>query len=480
MEGSSVTRLQEFPWVDEAVVSLQPATARHRPIARKRTDLYRLPWLHSLLESRWPQFLLRLVTLSGFILTLAAGLFGSRVGSHNFAIIFVWIAWWTALKLVFIPLGGRSWCSVCPIPLPGEWLQQGGVMSAGRKRFGLGLRWPKKLKGSWMQSGAFLVIGLFSAVTLTDPRLTGWVLMAVLLLAFGLSMVYEKRPFCTNICPIGGLSGMYAQAAPLEVRAIDKDICRKHELKSCYQACPWGIYPVALQNNSACAQCLECLRACPHDNLAINLRPFGADLARPRSTSRLDEALLALVMLGSVMAFAAVFTGPWGWLKSAAFAIGTPEWLAYSSGYLALNLLLLPAIFSLAVWLGNNRPNSLPTFKKSIARQAHSLIPLGLMAWIAFTISFALPKLNFIATVLNDPFGWGWRLLGITGKVPILDAASLSLAVQVILLLAGLYWSANIARKVSALDAPASRRSHPPVLLFHLVFTLIMLWLLAG
>ena len=34
------------------------------------------------------------------------GLFGSPVGSHNFAIIFVWIAWWTALKLVFIPLGG--------------------------------------------------------------------------------------------------------------------------------------------------------------------------------------------------------------------------------------------------------------------------------------------------------------------------------------------------------------------------------------
>ena len=27
-----------------------------------------------------------------------------------------WIAWWTLLKLVFIPLGGRSWCAICPVP----------------------------------------------------------------------------------------------------------------------------------------------------------------------------------------------------------------------------------------------------------------------------------------------------------------------------------------------------------------------------
>ena len=84
------------------------------------------------MQSRWPQFLVRALTLAGFVFTIAAGLFGSAVGSHNFAIIFVWIAWWTALKLVFIPFGGRSWCSICPIPLPGEWLQQGGILSKGR------------------------------------------------------------------------------------------------------------------------------------------------------------------------------------------------------------------------------------------------------------------------------------------------------------------------------------------------------------
>jgi polyferredoxin len=88
----------------------------------KSIEITRYPKLKSLLHNRWPQFIIRTITFSGFFFTILAGLLGTNVGSHNFAIIFVWIAWWTALKLVFIPFGGRSWCSICPIPLPGEWL----------------------------------------------------------------------------------------------------------------------------------------------------------------------------------------------------------------------------------------------------------------------------------------------------------------------------------------------------------------------
>ena len=142
-----------------------------------RVDLTRFPKIRSLLRSRWPQLLIRAITLGGFVFTILAGLLGSAVGSHNFSIIFVWIAWWTALKLAFIPIGGRSWCSICPIPLPGEWLQQGGILTKG-SGIGLGRKWPRKLRnlrldGAWMQAGGFLAIGLFSAVTLTQPRLTG-------------------------------------------------------------------------------------------------------------------------------------------------------------------------------------------------------------------------------------------------------------------------------------------------------------------
>ena len=174
-----MTRLQEVVWKPKtSLVDPEPAELRVGAFP-KRIDLVHIPWLRPILESRWPQLLLRALTLAGFVFIITAGLFGSRVGSHNFAIIFVWIAWWTALKLAFIPLGGRSWCSVCPIPLPGDWLQQGGILEKGRRRFGLNLRWPKRLKGSWLQSSGFLLIGLFSALTLTDPRITAWVLLGL-------------------------------------------------------------------------------------------------------------------------------------------------------------------------------------------------------------------------------------------------------------------------------------------------------------
>lgn len=463
-----------------------PLTVHPRHAANGRFNLLGLPWLRALSVGRWPQFLARGVTLAGFIFTILVGLFGSPVGSHNFAIIFVWVAWWTALKLVFIPFGGRSWCSVCPIPMPGEWLQNGSLLGRTGHRRGLKRVWPKRLRGSWLQSGAFLLIGLFSAVTLTDTRVTGWVLLALFALATVLSLVFERRSFCSYLCPIGGFTGMYAQAAPVELRVVDPAVCQAHHEKTCYQACPWGVYPLALQNSSACGLCLECLRACPSDNLALNLRPFGSDLGRSRPSKKLDEAFLALVMLGSAIAFSAVFLGPWGRLKAAAFAIGSPAWLAYSLGFLALCLGVLPGLFTLAVWAGQKWSGSRVPLRQAVARQAQALVPLGLLAWIAFTVAFALPKLSYVVSVISDPLGLGWRLLGNMAWNP--DVFGFSPLLQVLLLLVGLFWSGNVAMKMSESgnrieseqDGRTGLRQAIPVLVFSFGFTLAMLVLLIG
>jgi hypothetical protein len=450
--------------------------------AKKRLDLARLPWLRPLLASRWPIFLVRTITLAGFLFTLLAGLFGSPIGSHNFAIIFVWIAWWTALKLVFIPLGGRSWCSVCPLPLPGEWLQQGGLVSKAQRRLGLGLRWPKRLRGYWLQAGLFLSIGLFSAVTLTNARLTSWILLGLIALAVLLSLLFERRAFCTYVCPIGGFTGIYAKAAPIEVRVKDRALCTTHNEKTCYIECPWGLYPVALRDSSACGLCMECLRVCPKDNIALNIRPFGGDLGAPRHTARLDEAFLALVMLGSALVFSAVFTGPWGALKTAAFRIGSKEWLVYASVFLALNLLVLPGSFALATGLGRKLGHHRGSLRQAIADQAQALLPLGLFTWIAFTISFAFPKFAYIFSVLSDPFGWGWNLFGTANMSAIPGDTGWIEIFQVVALLIGLMWSASLS-----LDLAGTDRSHRqgwrqslPVIFFCLAYTLVMLWLLVG
>jgi hypothetical protein len=221
---------------------------------------------------------------------------------------------------------------------------------------------------------------------------------------------------------------------------------------------------------------MECLRACPQDNLALNLRPFGTDIGKPRTANKLDEALLALVMLSSALAFAAVFVGPWGWLKSAAFAIGSLRWMGYAAGFLALNLLVLPGLFSLAVWVSRKFSAKKLSLQREIANQSQALLPLGLMAWIAYTVSFAFPKLGYVVNVMNDPLGWGQNLLGVGNTLWSPAVSGFSPALQAFLLLIGLFWSANVARRLAESD----HRRVIPVLVFCLAFSLGMLWLLIG
>jgi len=439
----------------------------------KSIEATRYPWIKRLLLNRWPQFIIRAITLSGFIFTILAGLLGTNVGSHNFAIIFVWIAWWTALKLAFIPFGGRSWCSICPIPLPGEWLQYGGIMQREKKNICLHKRWPRQLRGSWLQSSGFLLVGIFGAVTLTSARLTGWILLVIFLLAFVLSLVFDRRAFCNHLCPIGGFSGLYARLAPVELRVKDKLVCQGHKDKTCYTSCPWGIYPPALKSNQPCGLCMECLRACPYDNIGVNLRAFGGDL-KSDGMMGYDGVFLGLVMLSSALIDAALFLGPWGELKAGAYAVGSSAWLSFALSFLAFSVIVFPALYLFVVWIGRKVSHSPTPLKLAVRMQGQLLIPMGLSAWIAFTISFALAKFLYVIPVLSDPFGWGWNLLN-TSRVPTsLQNAGLTVLLPVLLLLGGLWWTVRTAGKLG------KPKQSLPVLSFCGFFAIGMLWLLIG
>src|SRR5574338_1399148 len=319
-----------------------------------KVELTRNSFIKNALKSRYPQLAVFIVMLVGYIFAILAGLIGTPVGSHNFSIVFIWIAWWAILILVAVPFCGRGWCAVCPIPLPGEWLQRGAVLSPPDKRpKWLNLRWPRALRNIWLQNISFLLLALFSSVLLTTPNVTGIILAAMLFAAIGLSMVFERRSFCRYVCPVGGFIGIYAQAAPTELRIKDKGVCARCAGKPCYNGssagygCPWDVFPGGLTKNTYCGLCLECIRTCPHDNIAVNLRPFSADLAKP--TARLDEAFKAFIMFGAAMIYAGVLLGPGGAFKDAAYNVGTSAWFIYAAVFLAIIFVFLPGFFTLGI-----------------------------------------------------------------------------------------------------------------------------------
>jgi hypothetical protein len=452
-------------------------------------ELTRVPLIRWLLLSRWPQLLARALALGGFVFAILSGLFGTPVGSRNFSIIVVWIAWWALLMLVAVPLLGRGWCNICPIPMPGEWLQNRAILGppASAPRSRARRRWPRALRNIWLQNAGFVLMALFSTVILTQPMVTALVLAAFLLAAVATALVFERRTFCRHLCPVGGFIGLYSELAPVELRVRDTAVCAGHTEKTCYvgstdgYGCPWNVFPGALTKNTHCGLCMECLRTCPLDNVIVRARPLGTDLAGTRGRG-MDEAFKAFIMLGSAVVYSAVLLGPWGGLKAAAYAVGSPAWWGYALSFIVVVLGVVPGLFTLAVWSGHRGAPSTDQVRRQVTRFASALIPLGLAAWIAFSLSFVFANVSYLWPVLSDPMGRGWDLLGTAGWSwsPYFTRAVPSL--QAVVLLGGLWWAAAMTRRLAGEDLGAS---HPtlravPITLFHLLVTAGLLWLLVG
>ncbi len=459
-----------------------------------RVNLLRWRPLKLILTSRLFPFVIVLPVLFVFVLVILTGLVGTPIGGANFSIVFAWIVWWGALIVLLIPLGARAWCAVCPIAAVGEWVQRRAVLVPGRRRpLTLGLDWPEPLRGLWVQNSAVLAMAAFSAVILTRPFVTGAVVLALSLLALCLFLVFKRRAFCRYVCPVGGFIGVYSAAAPLEVRAVDPDICLAHcgpTAKECIKGsatgfgCPWMEYPGTLDRNLYCGMCTECLKTCPKGNIAVNLRPFGADLALPRRHP--DEAYRALIVLTAALLYSAMMAGPWGWLRDwANLGSGRPLTFAgYVGLLLVATVVLTPAAFFGASWLAKvvSTARDVPARRLFVAF-AYTAVPLGLAAWVAFSLDFLFAHASNALPVLSDPFGWGWNLFGTAGYAWRPYLPQLLPYIQVPILTVGLAMSVRLAHRISGEyidDAVAARRSVMPVAALLTLITLLLLWLFMG
>ncbi|MFH2127500.1 MAG: 4Fe-4S binding protein, partial [Pseudomonadota bacterium] len=355
-----------------------------RPPSARRIDLLaRFAWLGRLVKARSFQFWLLLINLVVFYLFILSALWGSPVGNRNIAIIFVWIFWWTALKALMLPLGGRVWCLMCPLPAPAEWLSRmrlAGVrylkepLRRLHHRFlGLNLDWPKRLTNGWLQNALFLVLISFGIILITRPVATAILFLFILAATLVLSLIYRGRAFCRFLCPVGGFLGTYSMAACSELRPVDTEVCKKHREKCCLVggeggwACPWGRYPGGLKRNNYCGLCTECIKSCPKDNVSIFLRPFGSDFR----LKGYDEAYNVLIMLMVALVFSVTMLGPWLWIKQAANVTESRHlvpFLLYVGSVLSLAVVVLPGLFFGASWLGRRWSGIDAPFKETSLR----------------------------------------------------------------------------------------------------------------
>ncbi len=308
----------------------------------------------------------------------------------------------------------------------------------------------------WAQNFGFLGIALFSALILTSPFVTALVLLAFILLSIVTSVLFERRTFCRYLCPIGGFIGVYSQVAPVEVRIKDAAVCASHTEKTCYTGsddgygCPWFNLPAKVQTNTFCGMCGECLRTCPKDNIALNIRRPGLDLLRTTGR-RLDEAFNGtddaerrLRLFGRSARPVRLAEGHGASRRHTGLVRLQLRCCWCCTVAVVPGLFWLCVRVSRAISRGTSNQTVAPSHRKSnrggslFADYAAVLVPLGLAIWMAFTLSFTLVNLSYAWPALSDPFGWGWNLFGTAGMSWTPYVSGLIPYLQIPLLLAGL------------------------------------------
>ncbi len=386
-----------------------------------------VPLLKQVVKARSFQFLVILPNLVFFYLFVLSALWGSPVGNRNIAIIFVWILWWALLKTVLLPLGGRVWCLICPLPAPGEWLARKAltavrylekpVRGLHHRFLGLNKDWPTVLSNIWLQNGLFLVLISFGIILLTRPVATAIVFLIILALTLGLSLVFRGRVFCLYFCPVGGFLGTYSMAACTELRVVDPEVCKHHKEKCCLVGgengwgCPWEQYTGNMDRNNYCGLCTECVKSCPKDNVGIFLRPFGSD----RNLKSFDEVFNVLIMLMVALVFTVTMLGPWNGIKQAANVTESRQlvpFLLYLGSVMSLTVIIFPGIFLLASKSAHRLIGGQVSWKEFSYRAAYIFIPVGIFVWIAFSLPQVMINYSYIFSVLSDPLGLGWNLFG--------------------------------------------------------------------
>ncbi len=464
-----------------------------------RFDLFRRwPWLKRLVRMRSFQYFLLLPNLFMFYLFLIAGLFGTPVGSSNIIIMYVWILWWFVLIAVMMPFGSRIWCTMCPLPFFGDWLQRGAVIKVrsgkspgtNNKFFGLHKRWPKKLSNIWLQNFGFLLLATFSALLVTRPIVSVIVFGIMIVVATGLALIYRLRTFCNYVCPISGFLSLYAMTATLELRSTDKDECLKCTTKSCIRgsedgwACPWNVYMGKLDRNNYCGLCFECVKSCPNDNISLFVRPFATSDIVIRGY---DEVWKASIMLVLAFSYSVVLLGPYGQLKDWANISEVGNWGGfglYAIGQALLALVVFPGLYYLSIRLAKwyAKIDNVST-KELFLRYAYMLVPMGLLAWIAFSVPLIMINGSYIISVTSDPLGWGMDLFG-TAHFPWTPFWPEWVPfIQVPILLAGFYYGVRGIHKVGRQlfsDPVQLHRSLVPPTALLLGVTLVFMKLFIG
>ena len=422
-------------------------------------DFVRLPIIGAMIRSRYFRRALQIVTLLLAAAIVLDGLLGPEISPMNLAGVVPWTHW-RAFTVIGLLAVGNLFCMACPFTF---------VRDLGRKLLPARMQWPRVLSSKWLAVALIIIyLWAYEAFDLWDkPSITAVIILGYFLAALLVDGFFRGASFCKFVCPIGQFNFVQSLASPFEVKVRRPDVCASCTTFDCIKGnaeqrgCELQLFQPRKSGNMDCTFCLDCIKACPHDNVGIIAVRPGKDLIDdlPRASvkryaRRPDLAALVLVLTFGAFANAAGMVAPvLSGISQIEKTLGFSSDLGIITLLSVLCLILLPAALagSAAACSSAIAGTSL---RENFCRFSMSLAPLGFGMWLAhfvfhlFTAALTpIPVAERIAKDLAlrtaEP---GWSV----GSLAFYDLPGLELLLLDLGLLVALYVAWRIACQMTS------------------------------
>ncbi len=318
------------------------------------------------------------------------GFWGPQIAPFNLAGVLPWIHW-RALSIIALLLIGNLFCMACPFTL---------VRDIGRRLvFPAKLRWPRALRSKWLPVllivlylWAYEAFGLWNSPWLTASLIAAYFLSALLIDGF-----FRGASFCKYVCPIGQFHFVSSFVSPREIGIRHEATCQTCRTHDCIRGnernrgCELYLFQPKKSSNLDCTFCLDCVKACPHDNIGlISIAPAVTLIRDPYRSSigklskRTDFAALALIIVFGAFVNAAGMVSPvMMWEHRWHLRLGPHMMPVIVAAFVIAGSLLAPALGVALCSSLNRLSKSVSDLASTARRFVFALVPIGISMWAA-------------------------------------------------------------------------------------------------
>ena len=242
-------------WLVRIFKNVKPDNSGESEKAGYKDLLKESGFSRGIIESRYVQAALIIITMVMIYIVILTSVFGTKVSGRNLGVLLMWAVWLFALIAIITPFFGRFWCTICPLPFFGDLIQRksffnplnGKTKKYNNKFSGLFLRWPEWLKNDWLRLFVFLLLATFSTTLVATPFVSGITVIMLMLVPTLMSGIWELRAFCRYVCPVSVFVGPFSRMSTLALRNKSQDVCDRCKPHYCENgntkgwACPYGL-----------------------------------------------------------------------------------------------------------------------------------------------------------------------------------------------------------------------------------------------